>query len=452
MSQGNGDKSAEARKLLIERVAASRYVNRSARLRDLLLYLTTRVLEPDAAGEIHEQEVGHKVFGRPANYDTGIDNIVRVHASMLRKRLEQYFAEEGRDEPIILEIPKGNYAPVFREREEALPAIALAPAAAPPSTTPATARPLVAIPLVEIPAIPWRLRVPHAADWRLWTAGLLALLFACSTALLLLRGAPEARALDISRPTVKLFWSQVFHTDRPTDIVFGDAAIALYQELTGRALSLSDYYDRGYMRSLPESAAAANLHAQAAIAVARRRETNFADMSFAWKLLQIPGAGQRPSVLRFARDYSFRELKANNAVLIGNSRSNPWVEPFEPKLGIRWIFDKTDAVYDPVDTWAGGKSYQAHSPGDLRESYFSVALLPNLGGTGNVLIISGTGGSAINAGADFLADEPSVAGLRRRLPGTADKPFPHFEALIKVKGRSSLPRDATVLACRTPRV
>jgi hypothetical protein len=80
-----------------------------------------------------------------------------------------------------------------------------------------------------------------------------------------------------------------------------------------------------------------------------------------------------------------------------------------------------------------------------------VALLPNLGGTGNVLIISGTGGSAINAGADFLSDEAAMTGLRRQLPATADRPFPHFEALIKVKGRSSVPRDATILLCRTPK-
>ena len=160
---------------------------------------------------------------------------------------------------------------------------------------------------------------------------------------------------------------------------------------------------------------------------------------------------QRSSTLRFARDYSFRELKANNAVLIGNSRSNPWVDPFEPKLGIRWIFDKTSAVYDRVDTWNGGKGFQTHGPGDPRESFFSIALVPNLGGSGNVLIISGTGGSAINAGADFLADEASMTSLRQRLPATAGRPFPPFEALIKVKGRSSGPRDATILVCRTPR-
>jgi hypothetical protein len=411
-------KSVEERRLLIERVASSRYVSRSARMRDLLLYLSTRVLVEDAF-EIHEQEVGHKVFGRPLNYDTGSDNIVRVHASMLRKRLEQYFSEEGAHEPVIVEILKGNYAPVFREREDAEP---------------------VAIPEPE-----------SGADRRLWVLGVAAVLFACSTAFLIMRGSPGIAAEDASRPNVTLFWSQVFHANRPTDIVLDDAAIALYQELTGRTLSLSDYYDRSYLRKLPDSAAASgSLDSQTVSSVALRRQSSFADISFVWKLMQIPGASRRPSTLRFARDYSFRDLKANDAVLIGNSRSNPWVEPFEPKMGVRWTFDKTAAVYDPVDTWSG-KSYQTHGAGDPRESFFSVALLPNLGRTGNVLIISGTGGSAINAGADFLADEAAMTGLRRQLPATADHPFPHFEALIKVKGRSSVPRDATILLCRTPK-
>src|SRR5438045_1615890 len=122
----------ESRKL-VERVAASRYLSKSVRLRELLVFLSERVLN-GPVGEIHEQEVGHKVFGRPANYDTGSDNIVRVHASTLRKRLEQYFAEEGAGEPLVLEIPKGNYAPVFRRRENSspLPATAHPPAAPTP--------------------------------------------------------------------------------------------------------------------------------------------------------------------------------------------------------------------------------------------------------------------------------------------------------------------------------
>jgi hypothetical protein len=415
MSQGHSVKIADTRRLLVERVASSRYVNRSARLRDLLVYLADRVLD-DQAGEIHEQEVGHKVFGRPVDYDTGSDNIVRVHASMLRKRLEQYFAAEGAGESLILEIPKGNYAPVFRGRDEVV--------------------------LPPLPVLPEAQPAPRT-DRRQWILAFLACLFACSTAYLLARRTSPVgvAAADFMHPTVRLFWSQVFSSDRATDIVLDDAAVGLYQELTGRSLTLNDYFDRSYLRGLSDADSA----------IALRRQSNYASTSFLWKLFQMPGAGQRHTLLRFARDYSFRDLKADNSVLLGSSRSNLWQTPFEPKLGLRWMYDNSNNIYYPVDTWNGNQSYQNSGPSDGREGYFSIALLPNLGGTGNVLIIGGTGGSAINAGADFLADEPSVAGLLKRLPPAKDKSFPHCEALIKVKGRSALPKDATVVIARAPR-
>src|SRR5438270_2071818 len=89
--------SLDSRKLLVERLASSRYLNQSARLHDMFLYLCERVLD-HSVEVIHEQEVGHKVFGRPEDYDTNADNIVRVHASTLRKRIDQYFANEGSQE------------------------------------------------------------------------------------------------------------------------------------------------------------------------------------------------------------------------------------------------------------------------------------------------------------------------------------------------------------------
>lgn len=107
MSRTETTADRTARRQLVARVAASRYISKSARLKELLLYLCDRVLEGSAT-EIHEQEVGSRVFGREPDYDTAADNIVRVNASLLRKRLEQYFATEGAAEPFVIEIPKGN--------------------------------------------------------------------------------------------------------------------------------------------------------------------------------------------------------------------------------------------------------------------------------------------------------------------------------------------------------
>ena len=260
MARGNGVK-VDARRLLVERVASSRYVNRSARLRDLLLYLTDRVLE-DETGEIHEQEVGCRVFGRRPNYDTNSDNIVRVHASMLRKRLEQYFSAEGAVESMILEIPKGNYAPVFRERGE----VEMEPAA-PPAGLPA--------------ATPLGVEPERQRDWRLWALASAALLFASSTALLLVRQSLSAKdALGVTGPTVRDFWSQVFQSGRPTDVVLDDASMGLYQELTRHPLSLSDYFDRSYLRGLAGTAAAARLDPEAASSLVLRRQTSVSGATF----------------------------------------------------------------------------------------------------------------------------------------------------------------------------
>lgn len=424
----NGTKTDESRRLLVERVAASRYISKSARLHDLLRYLCERVLE-GYAGEIHEQEVGHKVFGRPPDYDTGSDNIVRVHASMLRKRLEQYFASEGADEPLIIEIPKGNYAPVFRERREFEPVgLAAEPLAAP------SGRP--------------------AGDRRILPLSITAVVFAVSTAVLLVRGgAPALVAPEHLGPTVRTFWSQVFRGTQNTDLVVDDASFGLYQDLAGRNLALSDYFDRSYLRTVPEAAQAAKLDAATASSLVLRRQSSYADVSFLWKLLQLSGIDLRRTTVVFARDYSFRELRSRNAILLGTPRSNPWIEPFLPRVGLRWLIDKATGASYPVDTWAGPepKAYSGAEASESPEGYCAISLLPNLGSTGNVLVVSATGGSAFNAAADFLADETSMNALRKRLPPAKDNAFPYFEALVRVKGRSSLPRDAVVAIIRPAR-
>ncbi len=118
---------------------------------------------------------------------------------------------------------------------------------------------------------------------------------------------------------------------------------------------------------------------------------------------------------------------------------------------MRWVYDKAAGTYYPSDTLAGDKEYRPSGAGDAHEGYCAISLLPNLGGNGNVVLIAGTGGSALNAGADFLADEQALSALKAALPAAKGGVFPHFEALIRVKGRSALPRDARVVVCRTPR-
>lgn len=107
---------------VLERVAASPSLKRAARLREFLLYVGNQSIN-QGRSDIHEQEIGETVFGRLRSYDTSQDNIVRVSATELRKRVDAYFAAKGSTEPIIFEIPRGSYLPTFRLRESVEPQV-----------------------------------------------------------------------------------------------------------------------------------------------------------------------------------------------------------------------------------------------------------------------------------------------------------------------------------------
>ncbi len=103
---------------LVERIVNSNDFRRARRLRDFLSYVVDRKFA-GTAEELTEAQIGQRVFHRPATYNPAEDSIVRTEARNLRQRLERYFAGAGLGEPILLEIPKGGYTPVFRFREAA---------------------------------------------------------------------------------------------------------------------------------------------------------------------------------------------------------------------------------------------------------------------------------------------------------------------------------------------
>src|ERR1700730_14451829 len=113
---------------LVQRVASSPFFHRSPRMRELLVYICERALH-NRPEDLREALIGQNVFGRKPDYSPGDDNIVRVEVRHLRKRLDEYFAAEGSQEPILITIPKGTYVPVFEPRpvtESVLPASAVA--------------------------------------------------------------------------------------------------------------------------------------------------------------------------------------------------------------------------------------------------------------------------------------------------------------------------------------
>jgi TolB-like protein len=106
--------SSQCRKC-VDKILSSSQFSSSPRQRELLRYLARYSFgDEKKAGSLKGYVVGVEVFGRGENFDPATDSIVRVEAGRLRARLLSYYAEEGRDDALRIDIPKGGYSLVCK--------------------------------------------------------------------------------------------------------------------------------------------------------------------------------------------------------------------------------------------------------------------------------------------------------------------------------------------------
>ncbi|MGA2534399.1 MAG: tetratricopeptide repeat protein [Terracidiphilus sp.] len=84
----------------------------SKRSQDFLHLIVEHALEGEV-DNLRERMIGAEMFGRPIDYDTGSDSVVRVKATEVRKKLAQYYLERDGLPPVRIELPSGSYVPRF---------------------------------------------------------------------------------------------------------------------------------------------------------------------------------------------------------------------------------------------------------------------------------------------------------------------------------------------------
>lgn len=98
----------------LDRLLASASFRNGARLSRLLRFVVEAQLDGRSA-QLKEYVLGTEVFERPS-FDPRMDTVVRSTARHLRFKLDEYYKTEGCDDPLVIELPKGSYVPVFRAR------------------------------------------------------------------------------------------------------------------------------------------------------------------------------------------------------------------------------------------------------------------------------------------------------------------------------------------------
>ena len=100
----------------VERILASPGFATSERHSKLLRHLVSMSLAGRGA-EIKEYALGVELFGRGDSFDPSTDAIVRTEASRLRAKLKAHYGGDGRDDPVVVDLPARSYVPVFNARK-----------------------------------------------------------------------------------------------------------------------------------------------------------------------------------------------------------------------------------------------------------------------------------------------------------------------------------------------
>lgn len=100
----------------LNRVLSSSAFVKSDRLRKFLRFIVKETLAGRAEA-LKEYAIALDVFGRDESFDPQTSSVVRVEASRMRAKLDNYNAIEGLNDLVHISLPAGTYVPVFRANE-----------------------------------------------------------------------------------------------------------------------------------------------------------------------------------------------------------------------------------------------------------------------------------------------------------------------------------------------
>jgi hypothetical protein len=409
----------DERWVLVTRMAGSHHFAKAVHLRELLLYLgKIAIMSPNE--EVSEQEIGSRVLGRRPDYDPQADNIVRVQIRRLRQKLDEYFLTDGRDEPMVVSIPKGSHVLRFEPR---------------PSRE-----------LVESASAAPR---PAANQW-LWAIAVLALLAA---AFFVGRISGERSGTRVANPNqipTNPLWTRLFVKDQPTSIVIADSSLVIVQNVLQKDITLNEYIDRSY-RDLIAAAPNPGLRDTLQM-IANRQYTSLADATLSSELRSMGvRLGARVAV-RYARHMNIRDFNSGNFILIGSSHSVPWVELFEPNLNFRFERIGKEQLFGfrnvrPLN--GEPPVYASSAPLNApQESFATISMLPNLGQNGTVLMLAGVTMEATEAAGEFAISQDFSQVLAKIAGASHTQKLPPFQVLLKAASMAGAPRKVDVIAWR----
>jgi hypothetical protein len=426
--------SNDRRMAAAQSVAESRHFAKSPLLSKFLLYVVTETIEGRQEA-ITEHEIGVKVFGRPASYRTMEDNIVRNYARQLRKRLAEHFAE-AHEAAMRIEIPVGGYVPVFTPLlPEAESRVQEDLVKSEQELKPGASE-LAAADLTNERKSERKLStVLRAAMLLGYSAALVAL-----TALIVL----EWTGRQPEEPSAAL-WRVLLSGPETTYVVPPDAGFNLVEDISHRSLPLAEYMHSRY-NSMPLP----QLDAHSAADLRSQQLTDFVDVQLMVAISRLKEYDPTRVRLRFPRDLRLDDLKNANALLIGSVCSNPWAAVKDAQANFTIVCNggmQGSAILNRKPRAGEAASYASQWNEPTHATYALISFLPNLSGSGHLLLLEGLDVAGTQAAAEALLESEAIAPILRKAR-RGDGSLKPFEVLLKATSIEANATDTQVIASR----
>jgi hypothetical protein len=462
----------------LERVLHGRALHGSDSLKAFLRFIVGKTIE-NQESQLKEYVIATEVFGRGNDFDSRVDSVVRVQAGRLRTKLHEYYETEGKDDQVIIVLPKGQYTPVFscaqknEERDsyngsgavDASTVGAVSNQDEPPGIAQAaeinSSAQMRAIAPVSRFNDSSRMSDPKMAARR-WRIAALA--FAMISVMLgALAFFYRVRAVEMSekvegrargatdaldRREVEPLWGDLLRSSEPILVVYSNTlfqgtvedGMKLFKPLDAPGSSLGS-------PSIPQSVT------EQSKAPVTELYTGIGEVMGSYFLGDFFARLGHASRVKRSLLLTWEDLKTENIVVLGSPAEN---------FFLRDLPQKQDFVFKPMQDDNGYKSFgiinanpqpgeqlrylaKQHGPSrsQISEDYAVVSLLQGLDGKKRMLILAGITTHGTQAAVEYVTRPDYIRDLVRNLntaPAGGQPKLPvNFQALVRVKVNGGVP-------------
>ncbi len=399
----------------VERLVNSHTLHGSESLCKLLRYLADHALKNPGVA-LKEYQIATEVFGRPADFDPHLDSLVRVQAGRLRSKLFEYYASEGAEDPIVVELRKGAYTLGFHNATSSTKAI-----------------------LHPAQEVEQNLQTTHARKTPLLTivlAALLGIAIFVIAGLLLARNSNAtgaASAGERAPAAFRVFWQPFTAGPEEPWVIFSNGAFV------GRAETGLRYFNPAL-----DSKQTIDDH-----------YTGVGEVLAVYDLDHVFRQLHRQIRVKRGSLFSLDDAQNNNLIFVGSPAEN--LTLLDIPSTHEFLFQRlpsgprrNDLAVVNVHPQPGEQKAFLSTPSGtpLTEDYAIIGLVPGMNPARSFLILAGTTTIGTQAAAEYVCRQDSLEQLLLRLSVSENGEIKPFEAVIRVKVARGVPVGTELVALR----